>query len=130
MRRYTQEDERDHRSRPYRGHMGTGLLLHTVRGPRRDQTGGKFRSGCGSAHGGSAVSPRPTEYGLKLGWPLSPVSNKLPSAWACRLPTDGNTEPAVALQCYNPCTDFAAPHGSGHGTLCEWRPVRGCTAGI
>src|SRR5215472_14723718 len=68
MRRYTQEDERDHRSRPYRGHMGTGLLLHTVRGPRRDQTGGKFRSGCGSAHGGSAVSPRPTEYGLKLGF--------------------------------------------------------------
>src|SRR5215470_18292249 len=68
MRRYTQEYERDHRSRPYRGHMGTGLLLHTVRGPRRDQTGSKFRSGCGSAHGGSAVSPRPTEYGLKLGF--------------------------------------------------------------
>ena len=68
MRRYTQEYERDHRSRPYRGHMGTGLLLHTLRGPRRDQTGGKFRSGCGSAHGGSAVSPRPTEYGLKLGF--------------------------------------------------------------
>src|SRR5215831_19019950 len=83
--------------------MGTGLLLRTVRGPGWHQTGGQFRSGCGSAHGGSTVSPRPSEPGLRLRPRAALVSNKLPwptetmakIAWAssrfdpfalCRLP--------------------------------------------
>src|SRR5262249_13228357 len=107
MRRYTQEDERDHRSRPYRGHMGTGLLLHTVRGPRRDQTGGKFRSWCRSAHGGSAVSPRPTEYGLKLGFKETRFDQM--QLQAANVGGGGRVGRALQERCKSPATvDVAA----------------------
>src|SRR5215831_10646086 len=47
-------------------HMGAGLLLGVVQRPGRHQARGKLCSGRRSARGGSAVSPRPTEYGLRL----------------------------------------------------------------
>jgi catechol 2,3-dioxygenase-like lactoylglutathione lyase family enzyme len=79
MCRSAQRGGRDHRSRPRRRHMGAGLLLRVVRGPGRHQAGGKLCSGRRPARGGGAVSPRPTQYGLRLRRPIGTPSRHPPA---------------------------------------------------